>query len=84
MPVVGLAPRKPGRGDTPWLWRELGIEAPRRRAGLVETLFKRKVSSVTFGEMTSSASLLSAFDVDRIATEALLLQAGYLMRRRRE
>ena len=54
-------------------WFETGTPA-----FLVETLFKRRVSSVALGEMMGSASLLSAFDVDRIATEALLFQTGYL------
>ena len=54
-------------------WFETGTPA-----FLVETLFRRRVSSVALGEMTGSASLLSAFDVDRIATEALLFQTGYL------
>ena len=54
-------------------WFETGTPA-----FLVETLFKRRVSSVALGEMMASASLLSAFDVDRIAAEALLFQTGYL------
>ena len=54
-------------------WFETGTPA-----FLVETLFKRRVSSVALGEMMGSASLLSAFDVGRIATEALLFQTGYL------
>lgn len=82
--MLALHPESPVEATPRGCGASRGIEAPRRRAGLVETLFKRKVSSVTLGEMTSSASLLSAFDVDRIATEALLLRAGYLMRRRRE
>ena len=45
---------------------------------LVETLFQRRVSSVALGEMVGTGDLLSAFDVDRIATEALLFQTGYL------
>ena len=45
---------------------------------LVETLFKRRVSSLELGEMESSDELLSTFDVDHIATEALLFQTGYL------
>ena len=45
---------------------------------LVETLFRRRVSSVDLGEMVGSEALLSAFDVDDIATEALLFQTGYL------
>ena len=39
---------------------------------LVETLFKRRVSSLALDEMMGSADLLSTFDVDEVATEALL------------
>ena len=45
---------------------------------LVETLFKRRVSSLELGAMEGSDELLSTFDVDDIATEALLFQTGYL------
>ena len=45
---------------------------------LVEMLFKRRVSSLALGEMEGSDELLSTFDVDHIATEALLFQTGYL------
>ena len=45
---------------------------------LVETLFKRHVSSLALGAMEGSDELLSTFDVDDIATEALLFQTGYL------
>ena len=45
---------------------------------LIETLFKRRVSSLALGEMVGSDELLSTFDVDDIATEALLFQTGYL------
>ena len=45
---------------------------------LVETLFKRRVGSVALEEMIGSEDLLSKFDVDDIATEALLFQTGYL------
>ena len=45
---------------------------------LVETLFQRRVSSLALGEMEGSDELLSTFDVDHIATEALLFQTGYL------
>ena len=45
---------------------------------LVETLYKRRVSSLELGEMVGSDELLSTFDVDHIATEALLFQTGYL------
>ena len=45
---------------------------------LVETLFKRRVSSLELGAMESSDEVLSTFDVDDMATEALLFQTGYL------
>ena len=45
---------------------------------LVETLFQRHVSSLALGEMEGSDELLSTFDVEHIATEALLFQTGYL------
>ena len=45
---------------------------------LIETLFKRRVSSIALDDVISSSDLLSTFDVDDIATEALLFQAGYL------
>ncbi len=45
---------------------------------LVETLFERRVSALALGDMMASADLLSTFDVDDIATEALLFQTGYL------
>ena len=45
---------------------------------LVDTLFRRRVASVTLDGMVTSGELLSAFDVDAIATEALLFQTGYL------
>ena len=45
---------------------------------LVETLCQRRVSSLELEEMLSSSDLLLAFDVDDIATEALLFQTGYL------
>ena len=54
-------------------WFETGTPA-----FLVETLFRRQVSSVALGEMVGTDALLSAFDVDDIATEALLFQTGYL------
>ena len=54
-------------------WFETGTPA-----FLVETLFKRRVSSVALDEMVGSENLLSTFDVDDIATEALLFQTGYL------
>ena len=45
---------------------------------LIETLFKRRVSSLKLDDMIGSSDLLSTFDVDDIATEALLFQTGYL------
>ena len=45
---------------------------------LVETLFKRQVGSLELNAMIGSDELLSTFDVDDIATEALLFQTGYL------
>ena len=45
---------------------------------LVETLVERGVSSVALEDMVGSGDLLSSFDVDAIATEALLFQTGYL------
>ena len=45
---------------------------------LVEALFKRQVSSLAPDEMLGSSDLLSTFDVDDVATEALLFQTGYL------
>ena len=45
---------------------------------LVEMLFERRVGSVALEGMIGSDDLLSKFDVDDIATEALLFQTGYL------
>ena len=45
---------------------------------LIETLCKRHVSSLELGSMEGSSDLLSTFDVDDMATEALLFQTGYL------
>ena len=45
---------------------------------LIETLFNRRISSLKLDEMIGSSDLLSTFDVDAIATEALLFQTGYL------
>ncbi len=45
---------------------------------LIETLVERGVSALALDGMVGSASLLSTFDVDRIAPEALLFQTGYL------
>ncbi|MXX39422.1 MAG: ATP-binding protein [Gemmatimonadetes bacterium] len=45
---------------------------------LVETLCKRRVSSLALGNMLSSSEMLSTFDVEDMATETLLFQTGYL------
>ena len=45
---------------------------------LVDTLFRRQVSSLALDGMVSSAELLSTFDVDDMPTAALLFQTGYL------
>ena len=54
-------------------WFETGTPA-----FLVETLFERRVSTVSLDETVSTEDLLSAFDVEEIGTEALLFQTGYL------
>ena len=45
---------------------------------LVETLLRRKVHAATLEDRLAGDALLSAFDVDHMATEALLFQTGYL------
>ena len=45
---------------------------------LLRTIVQRGLSSVALNDMVASAQLLDAFDVDHIATEALLFQTGYL------
>ena len=45
---------------------------------LIETLVERGVSALALDGMVGSAGLLSTFDVDAIAPEALLFQTGYL------
>ena len=45
---------------------------------LLETLVKRGVGSPALGDMMAGSELLSAFDVDNMAIEALLFQTGYL------
>lgn len=45
---------------------------------LVDLLTKRKTFTPNLDKMFAAESLLSAFDVEQIATEALLFQAGYL------
>ena len=54
-------------------WFETGTPA-----FLLDTLFERRISSVSLGGMMSTGELLSAFDVHHIGTEALLFQTGYL------
>ena len=54
-------------------WFETGTPA-----FLIDKLFERRVSSVSLGDMLGTEELLSAFDVNRIGTEALLFQTGYL------
>ena len=51
---------------------------------LLEMLLARGISSLALDDMLGSEELLSAFDVDHIATEALLFQTGYLTIRRSE
>ena len=51
---------------------------------LIEMLLERRISALTLDDMLGSEELLSAFDVDHIATEALLFQTGYLTIRRSE
>ena len=45
---------------------------------LLRTIVERGLSSVALNDMVASAQLLDAFDVEHIATEALLFQTGYL------
>ena len=45
---------------------------------LVKTLCQRRISSLALDQMEGGSDLLSTFDVDDIATEALLFQTGYL------
>ena len=54
-------------------WFETGTPA-----FLIDKLCERRVSSVSLGDMLGTEELLSAFDVNRIGTEALLFQTGYL------
>ena len=60
-------------------WFETGTPA-----FLVETLFKQRVSSLALDNMVGNSDLLSTFDVDAIAPEALLFQTGYLTIHRAE
>ena len=45
---------------------------------LIDTLLRRGVASAELDGMMGTDALLSAFDVDEMATEALLFQTGYL------
>ena len=54
-------------------WFETGTPA-----FLVRTLLGRRVRTTALEEMVGSSDLLSTFDVDDMATEALLFQTGYL------
>ena len=54
-------------------WFETGTPA-----FLLDTLFERRLSSVSLNGMLGTEELLSAFDVGQIGTEALLFQTGYL------
>ena len=45
---------------------------------LLRTMVQRGLSSVALNGMMASGQLLDAFDVEHIATEALLFQTGYL------
>ena len=51
---------------------------------LLDMLLERGVSSLALDDLLGSDELLSTFDVDHIATEALLFQTGYLTIRRTE
>ena len=67
------------RGEFAAHWFETGTPA-----FLVDTLFERRVATVSLDHMVSNEALLSAFDVggrsaaEHIGTEALLFQTGYL------
>ena len=61
------------RGKFAAHWFETGTPA-----FLVDKLFERSVSSVSLDGMLGTEDLLSAFDVNKIGTEALLFQTGYL------
>lgn len=50
---------------------------------LVDLLLERHVPSLALDNMNSSSSMLSSFDVDDMATEALLFQTGYLTIKKR-
>ncbi len=56
----------------PW-WFETGSPT-----FLIDTLIKREVSPLELDDMIAGKGLLSTFDVEDMATEALLFQTGYL------
>ena len=60
-----------------------GSRRVRRRFSL-RRLLSRGVGALTLDNMLGSDELLSTFDVDNIATEALLFQTGYLTIQRTE
>ena len=45
---------------------------------LVDLLIDRKIPTLNLNNMLSSSAMLSSFDVEKIDTEALLFQTGYL------
>ncbi len=45
---------------------------------LIDLLLEREVFAPRLGQLVANEALLSAFDVEHIATEALLFQTGYL------
>ena len=61
-----------GRQFRPW-WFETATPT-----FLVDLLTERQVWLPALGQLETDAALLSAFDVDRMTTEALLFQSGYL------
>ena len=59
--------------DFPAWWFETGTPQ-----FLPDLLVRRNVSTLDLEDLTADESLLSAFDIDDIGTEALLFQTGYL------
>ncbi|MBK8454190.1 MAG: ATP-binding protein [Thiofilum sp.] len=45
---------------------------------LINLLIKRQVSTLALDQMFTSSSIISSFEIEDIATEALLFQTGYL------
>ena len=66
------------RAFGPW-WFETGTPT-----FLLETLVRHEVDAFALGDLRRSETLLSAFDVEHIAPEALLFQTGYLTIRESE